>query len=53
MRDRLVTAFQGGHSPKGKQCVRALERLVKDGNLSPSDRAIAQHIINDLKDALK
>jgi len=44
---------RSGHIPKVQQYIRALERLVRSGDLSPSDRAIAQQIINDLKDALK
>jgi hypothetical protein len=39
-----------GHSIKGRETVRALEKLINSGKLNPTD--IARFIMNDLKSAL-
>jgi len=40
------------HLIKGPERVRNLENILKNQNLSPSDKAIAEKLLNDLKNAL-
>ena len=42
-----------GHSIKGQEIINGLQKLINSGKLNSTDRAIAQQLVNDLKDALK
>jgi RHS repeat-associated protein len=42
-----------GHSTKGKEAIKGLEKLINSGTLDPKDKEIAQQIVNDLRDALR
>jgi len=42
-----------GHSPKGREAIVGLERLIRTGKLDPNDAQIARQIVNDLKSALQ
>lgn len=42
-----------GHSPKGREAIVGLERLLKTGKLDSKDAEIARQIVNDLKSALQ
>lgn len=42
-----------GHSIKGREVLRGLEKLIKSGKLNSTDAEIAKLLASDLKDALK
>lgn len=44
---------RAGHSIKGGEAIRGLEKLVRTGKLDAKDTEMARQIINDLKDSLK